>query len=207
MTQHDITPLHEMCPSISIVGVTTDEWNIAQVNDAGLTALKEKFRSYNPFLEDLIESGESFNILFIKPPKGNFNNFHVVARVSPKIRDVLHNRGNRIVIEAISVRVYDRFYVKRCNRCNGFGHYANSCQEPQSCGVCASLNHQSSECDDKNTTGTQHLNCINCKRSNRKSQGHSASSRTCETYIAAQKKLKVNIPYYQGKNWPPPPRR
>merc|ERR1711895_342242 len=164
-----------MYPSISIVGVTADEWNIAQTDDEGTTAFKEALQKQNPVLDSLVKKGESFKILFIKPPNANYNNFHIVARVSPTIRDALHSKGNRIYIGAISVRVYDRFYVKRCNRCNGFGHYANSCQEPQSCGVCASLNHQSSECDDKNTTGTQHLNCINCKRSNRKSQGHSAS--------------------------------
>ena len=142
----------------------------------------------------------------MKPPNDNYDNFQIVARVSPQIRDAINAHWNRLFIGATSVRVYDRFYVKRCNRCNKFGHYMDKCSEPSpSCGICSAVDHESETCSHK--ADTSRHRCINCKRASQSHTGHNATSRTCPAYITAQKKLKGNTPYYQGaRNLRPPSR-
>ena len=202
---HIIEPLQDHLPSISIAGVTELEWNPSQVTPEGTTAFIQRLRDQNPFLEDLITNGESFKIIFMKPPSGNYDNFQIVARVSPKIRDAINVHWNRLFISATSVRVYDRFYVKRCNKCNKFGHYKDKCQESPSCGICGAEDHESETCGHKDDPSR--FRCVNCKRVNQQHTGHNATSRKCPAYITAQKKLKGNMPYYQGaKNMFPPSR-
>ena len=130
-----------------------------------------------------------------------------MVRVSPAIRDAIHNHWNKLNIGATCVRVHDRFYIKRCNRCNKFGHYKDKCSEASSCGTCTSEVHETDVCPNKNKEGTAHLKCINCKKAKEQFHGHSASYYKCPTYLLAQKKLKSNTPYYQAaKNRPLNPR-
>ena len=208
LKEHDIHPLQEFLPSISIVGVTTNEWaNTPCSTQTEQTQRKEDFKQRlldkNHFLDTLVTSGETFNILFMKPPGNGYNNYQIVARVTPAIRDAIHRNSNKLFIKATSVRVYDRFYVKRCFKCNGFGHYTAGCNGDISCGICCTEGaHESKDCPDRNKQGTSHHKCINCKKDGKPYTDHNASSAKCPAYIIAQKKLRSNIPYYIGKNWP-----
>ena len=203
---HIIQPLQDPHPSISIAGVTKLEWNPSHVTPEGTTAFLERLRNQNPFLDGLIANGESFNILFMKPPSDNYDNFQIVARVSPQIRDAINAHSNRLFISSTSVRVYDRFYIKRCNRCNKFGHYMDKCRESSpSCGICSAEDHESENCSHK--ADTSRHRCINCKRASQPHTGHNATSRKCPAYMTAQKKLKGNTPYYQGARNVRPPSR
>ena len=193
---HVVHSLQDSLPSISIAGITETQWNPLHVTPEGITNFIQKLRDQNPFLDGLITDGETFNVIFMKPPNGVYNNFQIVARVSPKIRDAISAHWNRLFIGATSVRVYDRFYVKRCNKCNKFGHYKDNCTETSSCGICGVQGHESETCNHK--TDTSRFSCINCKRENLTHTGHNATSRKCPAYLIAQKKVKGNIPYYQG---------
>ena len=42
-----------------------------------------------------------------------------------------------------SCAVYDQWYVKRCNKCQLFGHYAKQCGNRACCGYCAADDHGS----------------------------------------------------------------
>ena len=147
----------------------------------------------------------------MKAPNGRYENFQIVVRVSTKIRDAIRSNWNRLYIGTTSAKVYDRFYVKRCYQCNGFGHYAAECSGVVSCGICSLLTHESKDCPHRAETGSTHLSCINCKKAGgaggTSHQGHAASSPKCPAYKLAQKKLRGNTPYYQGKNWPLSPRQ
>ena len=103
--------------------------------------------------------------------------------------------GNRIFMELSSLRIVDRFYIKRCNRCQGFGHYAKDCSQDQVCGYCCASDHSSSGCH-KKVESKNYYSCINCKKSNRNSDGHSTHWMKCPTYLELQDKLKKGIPYY-----------
>ena len=204
---HVVHSLQDSLPSISIAGITATQWNPLHVTPEGITDFIQKLMDQNPFLHSLITDGETFNVIFMKPPNGVYNNFQIVARVSPKIRDAISAHWNRLFIGATSVRVYDRFYVKRCNKCNKFGHYKDNCTETtSSCGICGVQGHESETCDHK--TDTSSFSCINCKRANLTHTGHNATSRKCPAYLIAQKKIKGTIPYYQGiQNTFRPPRQ
>ena len=97
-----------------------------------------------------------------------------------------------------AIKVYDRFYVKRCNKCNQFGHYVKDCNNSKVCGVCCSEEHESEGCPNKDTTDMNLVKCINCKNRNLEEKGHKASWFKCPAYIEAQKKVKGTIPYYDG---------
>ena len=86
LEDHDMQPLSDMLPSISIVGITENEWDKTNVSPDGIANLMQRLKDQNP---DLITNGESFNILFMKPPNGDYENFQIVARVSTKIRDTI----------------------------------------------------------------------------------------------------------------------
>ena len=141
---HDVYPLQDPLPSISITGITARQWDVTQhETPEHFTNFTQKLRDQNPYLDGLITDGETFKIIFMKPPNVDYDNFQIVARVSPKIRDAISTHWNKLYIGAASVRVYDRFYVKRCNKCNNFGHYKDNCTETSSCGICGVEGHES----------------------------------------------------------------
>ena len=105
-------------PSISLVGLTEE---LSKVE------LKERIRDQNPDMKTLIDDGENFTILFMKPPTGVYSHYQIIARVSPKIRDAIKSNWNRLYVGMEAIKVYNRFYVKRCNKCNQFGHYVKDC--------------------------------------------------------------------------------
>ena len=176
-------------PSISLVGLTEELSKIE---------LKERIRDQNPDMKTLIDAGENFTILFMKPPTGDYSHYQIIARVSPKIRDAIKSNWNRLYVGMEAIKVYDRFYVKRCNKCNQFGHYVKDCTNSKVCGVCCSEEHESEGCPNKDTTDMSLVKCINCKNRNLEEKGHKASWFKCPAYIEAQKKVKGTIPYYDG---------
>ena len=204
MKDHVTESLHDMQPSISIVGVTTEDWASTSENtQEKIDAFTQQLKGQNGFLETMMSNGETFKILFMKPPNSNYKSYQIVARVSPAVRYAIHNKWNKLFIGATSVRVHDRFYVKRCFKCNGFGHYTAKCNGSISCGICSEENHESKDCPHNSEAAIAHHKCINCKRGGKEYENHNAASSKCPTYVLAQTKLKGNIAYYQGKNWPP----
>ena len=157
-------------------------------------------------MKTLIDAGENFTVLFMKPPTGVYSHYQIIARISPKIRDAIKSNWNRLYIGVQAIKVYDRFYVKRCNKCNQFGHYAKDCNNQKVCGVCCSEDHESQGCPNKDTTDMTTVKCINCRKRGLEENGHKASWFKCPAYVEAQKKVRGTIPYYDGpKNQNRPP--
>ena len=158
-----------------------------------------KIRSQNPHIDSLINSGDEFKILFTKTVP-NSNKYTAVARVSCKIRDSIKVHRNRVYIGISSCRIFDRFFVKPCNSCQEFGHYKDSFRNEVKCGYCGN-NHQSDQCHLRNATDFSQLKCCNCKLNHPdEEKGHSTFWIKCPSYMAAQKKLRSRIPYYEGLN-------
>ena len=123
---NDVVSLKSKLPTISILNVkeftTKDEF---------MEKIKEK-----------IDTGSELSIVFSKNPRNsnhsdNTNHYYqVVARVSGDVRRAIKTSNDKIFVDFVAYRVVDRFYIKRCNKCQKFGHYEKDCQNEVCCGYC-----------------------------------------------------------------------
>lgn len=182
--EKNVSAVKEKLPCISITGIAEE------VTKTNLPVLLSK---QNPKLDAMIKSGEEFSVLFVKPVGDTST---AVVRVSSKIRDMIRSDRNRLFLGITTCRIFDRFHVKRCNKCQDFGHFKDNCPNPARCGYCGE-NHESDSCPHKDKDPSTH-SCVNCKRENPQNcVGHNAFSRNCPSYINAQKRLQATIPYYE----------
>ena len=137
---------------------------------------------------------ENTQVLFFTPMRNKDNLHQAVMRVSEEIRDKIKANDNRLCIGINSCPVYDRFFVKRCNRCQSFHHFHKDnggCKETQVCALCAE-NHETRGC----TTDENFRKCTNCIKAGETAVDHPAFSLDCPCYVAEQNKLKKNTSYY-----------
>ena len=102
-------------------------------------------------------------------------------------------------MDLIAHKVIDRFYIKRCNKCQTFGHYEKDCTNETCCGYCKK-HHLSINCEDVELEDYENYNCINCEKAGKNASGHSSYWNKCPTYLELQQKLKKSIPFYNPKN-------
>lgn len=141
---------------------------------------------------------DNSQIVFIAPMKDKDNLYQAVIRVSDEIRSKIQNQGNRLCIGINSCPVFDRFFIKRCNRCQGLGHFHKDdggCKKNQVCALCTG-NHDTRSCH----TDEEYHQCTNCIKADKDNVSHAANSSDCPMYIAEQEKLKKSIHYYSSKN-------
>ena len=191
--QH-ITEPKQRYPAISVVGIPN-----CYDKDAK-DCLTEALLNQNPNIASLVRAENAmFEILAIKTVRNNANVNQAIIRLSDHIRHAIKNMGDRLFCGMSSCKVYDQLYIKRCNRCQDFGHYAKECSGSVCCGICASSEHESLACQHSiNAQEDGLLCCINCKKAglNDVMKTHQANSIKCPTYLAKQEKLKKSISYY-----------
>ena len=142
---------------------------------------------------------------FVKEPMPessgtNRKHYQLVARVSNEIRERIKKNKDTIFVDLTAHRIVDRFYIKRCNKCQKFGHYQDNCTSDKiRCVFCCSDSHCSSSCPIKNQD-TSNFSCPNCKDANKDFSGHSSHWFKCPTCLEVQNKLKSSIPFYSAKN-------
>lgn len=172
-------------PTVNIVGYDTgiDELSVVQ-----------ELETLNPSISAAIQLDKSTNeksieILAIKPLKNKASLARANVRVSNNIRRAIASQGNRVFSSKGSLKVYDSFHVKRCYKCQSFGHIAIECTDNHVCGTC-SEEHPTRGCSSKT------LCCVNCKKAGHPSD-HSAFDSSCLSYIKEQKKIQNSIKYHQ----------
>ena len=139
---------------------------------------------------DIAENVTSVEILTIRPLRNNDKIYRANIKVSNNVRRAIASQGNRVFTSQGSLKVYDSFYIRRCFKCQCFGHIAQHCSaESHVCGNCAE-NHKTNDCESEN------ICCSNCKKLGQR-YDHSAFSPTCFSYIKEQKKLQASIEYHQ----------
>ena len=192
-TENDVVTMKSKLPSISITGIAE------KLNKSELV---QRIQQQNAKIAELISNGSVFEVIFVKDPSTKYPNYQAVARVSSDIRDAIKCNGNKIYIGLMACRVTDRFYIKRCNTCQGFGHYSNfhdndtENKTTKVCGYC-SEEHLSKDCPKKTNSPSTHK-CNNCIKIGKNGSGHSAFYYRCPAYLAEQNRLKSTINYYNG---------
>jgi hypothetical protein len=182
-------------PTISIVGIDSE---------MDKTILKDKIMDQNTRVASLCSDIESvFDITAVKPLKNNPGVYQAFVRVSDSVRNAIKSQGDRLYFGWGTVRVYDQLYVRRCNRCQGYGHYMKECKNTLACGLCAK-NHESVNCPHKLKTKTDlavFLSCVNCKAVGTHSYDHAANSSICHMFRDEQDKLKKTLSSESSKNY------
>ena len=160
--------------------------------------LIDTIKLQNPDLRTLIENDSTvFQVLGVSRLKRADSIFKATIRVSDDVRTAIASQGNRVYFRRYSCKVYDSFYVRRCFKCQMFGHIAKDCRNDSVCGVCAGTHDH----DTKNCSGQ--ACCVNCKKAGLAPDkyAHSAFSSECLSYVKEQKKLKSSIGYFQKNSY------
>ena len=121
----------------------------------------------------------------IKPTRANASVYQAFASVSQALRKGFHNYNNKVVIGLTNCKIYDRYHIKRCNNCQGNGHYYKECTTPNvpCCAKC-SLAHSTNSC---NATD---MKCINCCKAGKDDCQHAAYDPNCPTRLSLLEKKK-----------------
>ena len=188
---NNVVTLKSKLPTISLLHVTENMTH---------EKIVEGLCNQNESIGALVSSGQELSVVFTKPPTEQYTNYQVVLRVSPDIRKAIKSYNNKLHLGVKVCKVVDRFYVRRCNRCQGFGHYSSSCKGavPVVCGYCME-NHDSNDCHLKGAAHTEHK-CNNCRVAGLDVSGHSTFWYQCPAYIIQQNKLKSSISYNYNSN-------
>ena len=137
---------------------------------------------------------DNAQVLYIGQMRDREGLYQASIRVSEDIRDKIKENDNRLCIGINSCPVFDRFFIKRCNRCQEFHHFHNDnggCKKDKVCALCTGK-HDTRDC----RTDEDHHKCNNCVKADRDEFSHAAFSHDCPSYIAEQDKLKKTIHYY-----------
>ena len=183
---HEVVNVKSKLPTISLLRVT---------EAISPQEIKDCLYKQNINIKTLMDAKSHLSVIFTKPPGENQEYHQVAIRVSPEIRKSIAAYGNTVHIKGNRYRVDDRFYIKRCNRCQQFHHYADKCDlnTPEICGFCTE-HHKSNDCPIRTEDHREHQ-CINCKVANMEFKGHPTFWRKCPSYMAQQLKLKNSISY------------
>ena len=196
-----VIKLPSRLPTVSILNITSNDMKNDTNEDLTMDEVKTHICNQNKILDELVTEGEQFDIVYCKPPPQGKKFYTVAARVSPTVRNALHKMKMKIYFGTSVHTVVDRFFVRRCNNCQSFGHYAQQCTPDTAvvCGFCTE-NHKSESCPQKDRDHTDHK-CSNCKTAGLNSVGHATFWPKCPAYLAAQQKLSKTISYdYKSLN-------
>ena len=186
--KNEVVSLKAKLPAIKILDVR-DELTRDEIKDSLI--------NQNEAIGTLVrEHGQELEVIYTRPPPAGKWFHQITVRVSPRIRKVIKDLGDKVFLCSKSCNVADSFHIRRCNKCQTFGHYAEKCRgdTPVVCGYCAA-HHQSSECIMK-SSASHHHKCANCESSGiAEFEGHSTFSKDCPAYKIQQKKLEASVAY------------
>ena len=148
----------------------------------------EQIRKQNQGFDDIENHIKVFSI---KPLKKNPNEFQALANVSVDLRKSFKSRNDKIMVGIRSCKIYDQYFIKRCNNCQCFGHYYQECplaHDQHVCARCAS-DHSTSSCE------SQEKKCANCIKDGLTDEAtkHYASDSNCPSLKKRQEVMKSRL--------------
>ena len=173
---------NENRPVVSIVGLSKSYEKEEVV---------EILQKQNYFLGQFSENNEiqdHIKVFAVKPLKGKPHIFQAFARVSKLVRQGFKTYNDKVTIGLNTCKIYDQYHIKRCNNCQGFGHFYKDCPTPQT-SVCAKCgeNHATKDCSSSST------HCVNCASAELSDLEHRSDDHNCPSLRKQQEKLKINL--------------
>lgn len=177
-----ITPAQRL-PTIRITGME-EEFSKAKIFD------EIKVRNQN---KGITIDENNFKVLFTRPHAKDPKLFQAIVRVSNEVRAAIKRAGDKLYVDLTLCHVWDHFHIRRCNQCQGYNHFKDTCTKTPCCGNCAG-NHQTEDCQ------SDQVKCTNCVANKYENTDHQTSDPKCKSYMNAQKKLEQSIGFYKTKN-------
>ena len=117
----------------------------------------------------------------LDPPKMIHQNFKRNC-----LRDVIKQFKDKLTLGLSSCKVYDQYHIKRCNKCQQFGHYYKDCTAIECCAKCGG-DHPTNTCE------SAEKKCVNCVRDGVGTQDHCTYDPNCPSLLKQQELLKQKI--------------
>ena len=172
-------------PKIMLLNVDDQEEDIdADHKEQFIETLREK----NQFLNTIPDLDSKITFLFCKPA-AKVETKHVFLKISPELRNLIHNNGDKLFLNFGVYQIRDRYHVRICAHCQRFGHQEKDCKhshEPPVCGKC-SEQHNTKNCQ---VTDLNSFKCISCSRTKQTHTGHRVGHRDCASLQAEQKQVQ-----------------
>ena len=127
--------------------------------------------------------GEHFKVLVVRPTKNDPSKFQAFVSLSNCLRDFSKQFKDKLNLGLSSCKVYDQYHIKRCNRCQQFGHYYKDCTAIGCCAKCGG-DHPTNTCE------SAEKKCINCFRDGVDTQDHCTYHLKCPSLLKQQELLK-----------------
>ena len=184
---NEVIALKAKFPTITILDVK-DELTKDQI--------KQGLCRQNEYIGKLVEEeNEELEVVYQRPPPAGKPYHKISVRVSPLIRKCIAKHGDRVYLCRKSCRIDDSYFVRRCNNCQAYGHYADKCKaDNPTCAYCGE-HHRSDSCAMKDSHRRTHL-CWNCRAAGFDVfEGHNTYDRECPAYKIQQDKLKNAVAY------------
>ena len=168
-------------PSISIVGAPK-EYSADEIIEM---LVKQNDFVRNFALANNID--DHFKVFSVRPTKKNPNVFQIFATVSQVLRDGFKQYKDKLTLGLTSCKVYDQYHVKRCYKCQHFGHYGRDCtSQDEYCAKCGD-NYATNDCS------ATIKKCINCVRSESETYDHFTFDSKCPAMLKQQDLLKKKL--------------
>lgn len=147
----------------------------------------------NPNLQDFFSLNnidEHFNFVSSSSLKNRPDLHQSVFSVSKQFRLFLQNCGDKVVLGFRYCKIFDRLFIRRCFKCQKFGHTSSDCNKTACCSRCSGT-HDVRDCQITQTDNHKHA-CINCKLAN-KPFSHTSSSLLCNSYLEEKNRVQDKL--------------
>lgn len=185
LDKYEVEDIKGISPRVRVVGLS------CKLDEAELSEL---IKNQNKKLLDNVNS--ELKVLKIWPTKRNQHIFQTVLQLDVKSYNNIMSIGKgKLIIGFDICNVFDSIHVKRCYKCNAYGHHSNNCKSADYYCPRCSEKHQIKNCNaDENS-----LKCINCVKLCQKNKdininiNHAAWDTSCYVYCQNIKEFKSTL--------------
>ena len=129
-------------------------------SDTDTTKLKKSICDKNSVIQDMVEKGKFFEVLFIKKDMRRDGFSIAVIKVDEEIQKIIQSMKYQIYVDFSRCRVSDRFHITQCYKCQKFGHVKGNCTfQRDVCRYC-SKSHDWKNCP--HNGNIEQYKCGNC---------------------------------------------
>ncbi|KAF4210539.1 hypothetical protein CNMCM5878_004249 [Aspergillus fumigatiaffinis] len=122
----------------------------------------------------------------------------VIEFSTPQAANKAINEGTIWDSTILTTVLYDRSArIRRCFKCQQYGHIGSICSNPTTCGLCAG-SHETRDCPQRSSTDQGPRKCANC------GDAHAAWSKSCKKYAEAVDRVQAASSYRQRYHRIPP---